>query len=145
MEQNWVKTGPLLLKILDSPISMDSCIVHWYKHCLFKQDWVKLSVISFVLTHIWTGKSLPTGKGSLTFEWVKNRLQVCWWNPKSDLVSNARRFNSRHKSDELSTRNKGLVIEPICRWVAIKHLYGTDCADPACLMRHLWLCLIHQW
>ena len=29
LEQNWVKTGPLLLKILDSPISMDSCIVHW--------------------------------------------------------------------------------------------------------------------
>ena len=24
-----MKTGPLLSKILDSPISMDSCIVHW--------------------------------------------------------------------------------------------------------------------
>ena len=25
-----MKTGPLLLKILDSPISMDSCIVQWW-------------------------------------------------------------------------------------------------------------------
>ena len=25
-----MKTGPLLLKIFDSPISMDSCIVHWW-------------------------------------------------------------------------------------------------------------------
>ena len=30
MVQNWVRTGPLLFQFFDLPISMDSCIVHWW-------------------------------------------------------------------------------------------------------------------
>ena len=43
-----MKTGPLLLKNFDSPISMDSCIVHWCnkppKYRLVSQNYIKIQI-----------------------------------------------------------------------------------------------------
>ena len=54
MEQNWVKTGPLLLKILDSPISMDSCIVQCkeYGDSHNIETPITITFIFFLLVHI---------------------------------------------------------------------------------------------
>ena len=83
------------------------------------------------------------------FERQKNTLQFADEIPSLIWSDDAHSFNLRHKKLinhlHLMSFNKEWRygdIELICRWVTIGHLY---CAEPACLMGHLWPPLIHLW